>query len=119
MIGGSLVLGLTLCCFALWLHHQENNGWPNESFVTDLDQRYRNRRSRSRGRIHAIIFFCGVLILAAAFANPGPFWLACWMCVIVGLFVVVCLAAFDALRTHRYHQEKLPEIRREILGEDD
>ena len=119
MFAGSLVLGVTLCCFAAWLHHQESNGWPNEKFETDLDHKYRDRRARARGRIHAIIFVCGVLVVIAAFAGPGPLWLACWMCVTVALFAVVFLAGIDAVRTHRYHQDKLPEIRREILGDED
>lgn len=119
MFGGSLILGVTLCCFAAWLHWHETHGWPNESFVTDLDIEYRTRRSRSRSYIHVIIGVCGVLILVAAFAGPGLLWMAAWIGVIAGLIAVVFLALLDALRTHRYHAEKLPEIRREILGEDD
>ncbi len=119
MFGGSLVLGITLCCFAAWLHWHETQGWPNESFVTELDNQYRAKRSRSRGRIHLIIATCGVLILIAAFAGVGAVWLAAWTCVIIGLLAVVFLAGFDALRTHRYHADKLPEIQREILGDED
>jgi hypothetical protein len=116
---GSLILGITLCGFAGWLHWQELNGWPNESFETELDHRYRNKRTRARRRIHLIIGGCGILILVAAFAGHGPLWIVSWMCVIAGLIAVVFLAAIDAFRTHRYHCEKLPEIRREILGEDE
>ena len=119
MFGGSLILGVTLCCFAAWLHWRETNGWPDELFVTELDNQYRNKRSRSRGLIHWIIGACGVLILLAAFAEPGPFWLAAWTFVIAGLIAVVFLAGIDAIRTHRYHAEKLPEIRRETLGDDE
>ena len=119
MFAGSLVLGITLCCFAAWLHWNETQGWPNESFVTDLDKQYRDKRSRSRGGIHAIIAVCGTLVLVAAFAGTGAVWLAAWTCVILGLFAVIFLAGIDALRTQRYHAAKLPEIRREILGDDD
>ncbi len=114
-----MILGITLCGFAAWLHWHELNGWPNESFETELDHRYRNKRSRARGRIHLIIGGCGLLIIVAAFAGHGALWIAAWMCVIVGLVAVVVLAAIDAFRTHRYHCEKLPEIRREILGDDE
>ena len=119
MFAGSLVLGVTLCCFAFWLHWHETRGWPNESFVTELDNRYRTKRSKSRRRIHAIIAACGVAILVAAFAGPSLLWLAAWMSVIVGLIAVVFLAGIDAFRTHRYHVEKLPEIRRDTLGDHD
>lgn len=119
MLGGSLILGLTLCFFAAWLHWHETQGWPNESFITDLDNAYRAKRFRSRGRIHAIIAGCGVLILVAALAGPGLLWMVAWMCVMAGLIAVVFLAGIDAIRTHRYHVDKLPELRRDIFGEDE
>ncbi len=119
MFEGSLLLGTTLLCFAYWLHWNETQGWPNESFVTELDNRYHATRSRSRKRIHIIIAICGVLILVAAIVGPGPVWVASWMCVTVALLTVVVLAGVDAIRTHRYHSDKLPEIRRQVLGEED
>ncbi len=119
MVGGSLVLGVTLCCFAAWLHWHETHGWPDESFVTELDHQYRDKRLRSRGRIHMIIAGCGILILIAAVAGEGLVWVAAWMCVMAGLIAVVFLAGIDAFRTHRYQSKKLPEIRREVLGDDD
>jgi len=119
MFEGSLILGVTLCCFAGWLHLTEKRGWPNESFETDLDKQYRNRRLHSRRRIHYLIATCGILILIAAFAGPGLVWLICWSLVMVGLLVVVLLAAGDAVGTHRYHKEKLPEIRKQTLGDTD
>lgn len=120
MFGGSLVLGITLGSFAAWLHWRETHGWPDESFITELDHQYRAKRARARGRIHIIIAVCGVLILIAAFAGPDhPVWVAAWMCVMAGLVSVMCLAALDAFRTHRYQTSKLPEIRRQILGDDD
>ncbi len=119
MFEGSLVLGATLCLFAGWLHRTEKRGWPNESFDTDLDQEYRSRRLRSRRRINGLIAICGVLILIAAFASPGNLWALCWILVMVGLMLVVFLAGVDVFRTHRYHQKKLPEIRKQTLGDDE
>jgi hypothetical protein len=119
MFAGSLVLGTTLLCFAAWLHWSEMHGWPDEQFVTELDHRYLARRQRSRRRIHLIIAVCGGLMIVAAFAGPGPVWLAAWMTIIVSMMTVVVLAGFDAWRTHRYHQDKLPEIRRQLLGDDE
>ena len=111
MFEGSLVLGATLCLVAGWLHRTEKRGWPNESFDTDLDQEYRSRRLRSRRRINGLIAICGVLILIAA--------ALCWILVMVGLMLVVFLAGVDVFRTHRYHQKKLPEIRKQTLGDDE
>ena len=119
MFEGSLLIGFTVLCFAGWLHWNDTHGWPNESFKTKLDQQYHSRRSRSRKRIHMIIAACGILIIVAAFAGPGPVWVAAWMSVIVALMTVVALAGFDALRTHRYHLAKLPEIRRKTLHDDE
>ena len=118
MFAGSLVLGVTLLCFAAWLHWNDTQGWPNEKFKTEIDNRYLAQRKRSRKRIHIIIALCGVLIIVAAIAGPGPIWVAAWMSVIVALLTVIVLAGFDAFRTHRYQKEKLPEIRRGTLNDD-
>ena len=119
MFAGSLVMGVTVLCFAAWLHWNDIQGWPNESFKSELDNQYRRRRSRSRTRIHMIIAACGVLIIVAAFAGPGPVWVAAWMSVTAALMTVVVLAGFDAIRTHRYQKAKLPEIRRNTLHDDE
>ena len=119
MFAGSLVLGITVLCFALWLHWNDTHGWPNESFKTERDNHYLARRKRSRKRIHIIIAACGVLILVAALAGPGPVWIAAWMSVILALLTVIILAGFDAFRTHRYQNKKLPENRRDLLSDDD
>ena len=37
----------------------------------------------------------------------------------VALMVVIVLAGFDVVRTHRYHSEKLPELRRQVLDGDE
>lgn len=119
MFAGSLLMGITVLCFAAWLQWNDSQGWPNESFKTDLDHRYHTRRSRARKRIHFIIAASGILIIVAAFAGPGPVWVAAWMCVTVALLTVVVLAGVDAFRTHRYHIQKLPEIRRKTLHDDE
>lgn len=111
MFGGSLVLGFTLLGFAGWLHWNETQGWPDDSHETELDRKYHDKRFRARRRIHMIIGLCGVLVVAAAFAGPGPIWLGAWMSVFLALLTVVVLAGFDAFRTHRYHRDKFPEIR--------
>ena len=66
-----------------------------------------------------IIAACGMLMIVAAFAGPGKVWLAAWMSVIAGLMTVVVLAGFDAFRTHRYHNDKLPKIRQKTLTDDE
>ena len=97
MFEGSLVLGATLCFFAWWLQSIEKQGWPNETFVTDLDKEYRASRLDSRRKIHYLIAGCGVLILLAAFSGPEFLvaWALCWTLVMLGLMVVIFLAAVD------------------------
>ena len=119
MFLGSLILGLTVIAFAAWLHWNETLGWPNESFQTELDREYLTTRTRARKRIHIVIACSGGLIMVAAFAGPGTIWLFAWMGVILLLLTVVLLAALDALRSHRYHLRKLPEIRKEIFGDQE
>ena len=119
MFAGSLVLGITLLGFAGWLHWNEVQGWPNERFETELDKKYLGQRTRSRRRIHLIIAGCGALVIIAAFAGPGAIWVGAWTIVMFALMTVVLLAGVDAIRTHRYQRAKLPEIRRQILGEVD
>ena len=119
MFAGSLVLGFTLLGFAGWLHWNELQGWPNESYVTELDKKYLGLRTRARLRIHCILAACGFLIIVAAFAGPGVIWVGAWTIVMFALMTVVILAGLDAMRTHRYQREKLPEIRRNILKDDD
>jgi hypothetical protein len=116
MFAGSLILGATLLGFAAWLHWNESRGWPEESgsnrfAETELDKLYHSRRYRARTRIHAIIAICGMLVLVAAFAGPGPVWMGAWMSVFVALMTVITLACFDAFRTHRYLRDKLEHER--------
>ena len=119
MFLGSLVLGVTIIAFAAWLQWNESENATEETPRTDLDREYFSARTRARKRIHVLIAISGVFVLVAAFAGPGPVWLFSWMGVIVLLMIVVMLAGLDALRSHRYHVRKLPEIRREIFGDQE
>jgi len=120
MFAGGLVLATTLLSFAVWLQWNERLGWPGESYQEDDDQEYLTIRFRSRRRIHWIIGLCGVLILVATLAGPDStrVWIGSWSIVMIALSTVVLLAMLDALRTHRHHRHKLPEIRSRLLGDD-
>ena len=121
MLIGGLMLGAVLIGIAWWLHWNEHHGWPQESWPgddssqSDLDRRYLRARGRSRRRVNLLLGGCGVLIMIAAVGGPQRplLWIGCWMVVMVTLFTIVFLAAFDAWRTQRYHAQKLPEIRRQ------
>ncbi len=118
VFGGSLVLGLSLVGFAVWLQWNERHGWSSESLEAPLDAKYYLGRSKSRSRIHRIIAGCGLLAMVAAFAGPAtPIWVAAWMSIMVALMVIILLALLDAWRTHRYYAAKLPEARRQTLGD--
>lgn len=117
MIISHIILGVTLVGFAVWLQWTERRGWPNESFDSELDASYFNQRMRWRRRVNAIFAICGVLILSANVAGPRWFVIA-WMLVILGLLAVMVLAGFDAIRTHRYMNEKVPELRRRVLEDN-
>ena len=118
MFASHMILGMTLIGFAIWLQWTEAKGWPNESYSTDLDIAYLKRRMKSRRRVNFILGFCGVLILAAGVSGPRIFMMA-WLTVTLALLTVVVLAGLDAFRTHRYLNDKIPEIRRQMLNRDD
>jgi len=118
MFSVSLFLGITLVAFAGWLHRQDTDGWPGESFTTELDKKYHKRRTRSRRRIHMILAGCGVAAIVAAFSGLGAVWGAMWTIVMVSLVVVVVLALIDAFHTQRYLKSKIPEIREKLLQDD-
>lgn len=127
MLIGGLMLGAVLIGIAWWLHWNEHHGWPQEPCAgdgspqsdgipqSDLDRRYLRARGRSRRRVNLLLGGCGVLIMIAAVGGPQTplLWIGCWMIVMVTLFTIVFLAAFDAWRTQRYHAQKLPELRRQ------
>ena len=119
MFAGGLVLGLTLIAFAIWLHQREQTGWDERRESSELDKQYYSRREAGRRQVYVLFGTAGALILVAAFAGPGFIWGVCWLIVSVLLLYVVVLALIDALRTHRYHSQKLPEIRRQLLRDDE
>ena len=118
MFASGIVLAVTLIGFAWWLNVNEVHGWANESYDGEVDKDYLDRRRKSRRRVNGIIAGCGLLILVATLVGPGPVWIAAWMSVSLGLLTVVVLALLDAIRTHRYHRKKLPDIREKTLGRD-
>ena len=118
MFASGMILAVTLIGFAWWLNANETHGWANESYDSEFDKEYLDRRRKSRRRVNAIIAGCGLLIFAATIAGPGPIWVAAWMSVSVGLLTVVSLAFLDGIRTQLYHRKNLPEIRKKTLGEE-
>ncbi len=119
MFSGSLVIGVTLLCFAFWLHWNERHGWEHESLDGDLDHHYLRTRMRSRRWVHALFAVCGVMVIVAAFAGPGRVWIGCWMSVVVGLFTIIILAGADAFRTLRYQAKKKSELRKYRIDPDE
>ncbi len=119
MFAGGLVLGLTLIAFAVWLHQREQAGWDERQENSEVDEQYYSRREAGRRQVYFLFGIAGLLILVAAFAGPGFVWGMCWLIVSALLLIVVSLALVDAMRTHRYHQQKLPEIRRQLLHDDE
>ena len=121
MMAGGIVLAVTLISFAIWLHWNERQGWPGESYGDSKDEAYFRQRFRSRRRIHWIIGTCGMLVLVASLAGPerSEIWIGAWSAVMLSLMTVVPLALLDGIRTQRHHHRKLPEIRRRFLGDDD
>ncbi|WP_168566729.1 hypothetical protein [Crateriforma spongiae] len=123
MFSGGIILSVTLILFAVWLQWNERQGWPGEESEYDdkTDADYLRSRFRSRRRIHWIIGVCGLLILIATVKGPESraVWIGCWSIVMLCLITVVGLALLDAVRTHRYHRRRLPELRRKMLGDDD
>ena len=107
MFASQMILSVTCILFALWLHWNERQGWPNERYDSQTDKDYLNRRMRSRRRVHILFGTCGVLMAVAAFAGLGLVFAAAWTIVALVLMTVVVLAALDALRTSRYDKRKL------------
>ncbi|TWT80932.1 hypothetical protein CA13_23790 [Planctomycetes bacterium CA13] len=105
MFAGSILIGLTLLGFAVWLHLNERRGWGNESFDDEEDRQYLSQRKRARAWVNSIFAVCGIAVLVAAVVGPGPVWIGVWMSVAVGLMTIVILAGLDAIRTLR-HQSK-------------
>jgi peptidoglycan/LPS O-acetylase OafA/YrhL len=117
MFAGSIVLALTVLGFTGWLQYHEVRGWPEEGPANEFSKRYLHRRRRTRRRVHVLLVLCSVLIAVAAFVGPGRVWIGCWMTVILTLFVIILLAMIDAMRTHRFLREKIPQIGDSLINE--
>ncbi|WP_068261370.1 hypothetical protein [Rubripirellula obstinata] len=109
--GGSLVLAMTIIGFAIWLQRNEEHTDQNGSSESELDRVYHRARSASRKRTNRLIGFSGLLILATAFISNPIAWMSIWLLVMISLLIVIGLAGKDAVRTYRYHQKKLDEVR--------
>ncbi|TWT56516.1 hypothetical protein CA85_40480 [Allorhodopirellula solitaria] len=115
MFAGGLILAATLIFFSIWLFRSEQLGWPNDVYDDPADELYLRRRSRSRKRVNALFFVCGLLVLAATLATPEHrvFWIGCWMSAMVVLCTIVALAALDIVRTMLHHRHRLDRMRKE------
>ena len=116
MFAGGLIISCTLMLFAVWLHRTEKIGWPNDTFDDPDDRLYLERRSRSRRRVNALFFFCGLLIFAATLATPErrAFWIAGWLCAMLVLCTILVLAGFDILRTMLHHRHRIGRARKSV-----
>lgn len=118
MFAGSLVLGLTMIVFAVWLQWNESFGWTHEPMTCKADVEYLLRRSKSRSRIHLMIGFCGSLAIVAAFSGAGSsIWVAAWMSIMLALLVIIGLAFLDAWHTYRHQVNRRAELTERSLTE--
>ena len=118
MFAAGIVLAITLLAVAGWLHRNETIGWiDDETIESETDYDYFRQRQRLRRRVNLLLAACGILILVATFAEPGLVWAAAWTIVAFALFVVAMLGLLDALRTHRFQQRKLDDLRRKTARE--
>ncbi|EMI54765.1 hypothetical protein [Rhodopirellula sallentina] len=114
MFAGGLIIAATLMFFSVWLFRTEQIGWPNDSFDDPVDEIYLRRRTRSRRRVNALFFLCGLLILVATLATPERrvWWIACWMSAMLVLCTIVALAGIDVVRTMLHHRRRLEQMRK-------
>ncbi|MFG0290786.1 MAG: hypothetical protein ACF8CQ_21625 [Rhodopirellula sp. JB044] len=114
MFAGGLIIAATLMFFSVWLFRTEQIGWPNDSFDDPVDETYLRRRTRSRRRVNALFFVCGLLILVATLATPERrvWWIACWMSAMLVLCTIVALAGIDVVRTMLHHRRRLEQMRK-------
>ena len=118
MFGASVVVGLTIVGIAVWLEWRESQGDVDGLGGGALDQRYLGKRRWLRRAIHLLLLISGVIVLVAGFAGPGRVWVFGWLAVAGLLVMVLALAVVDLWRTKRYLRRKLPELRRQTLGDD-
>jgi hypothetical protein len=115
MFAGGLILSITLMCFSVWLFRTERLGWPNDTRDDPSDQTYLDKRSRSRRRVNALFFVCGLMILLATLATPDrrSLWIGCWMSAVLVLWTIMALAGLDVLRTMLHHRGRIDRMRKE------
>ena len=118
MFGASVVVGLTIVGIAVWLEWRESQGDVDGLGGGALDQRYLGKRRWLRRAIHLLLLISGVIVLVAGYAGPGRVWVLGWLAVSGLLVMVLALAVVDLWRTKRYLRRKLPELRRQTLGDD-
>tara|TARA_A100001391_G_scaffold173773_1_gene135930 strand:- start:74 stop:436 length:363 start_codon:yes stop_codon:yes gene_type:complete len=113
MFAGGLILSATLIFFSVWLFRSEKIGWPDDAYDDPVDEEYLRRRSRSRRRVNALFFVCGLLVLGATLATPDRrvFWIGCWMSAMVVLCTIVALATLDVVRTMLHHRHRIDRMR--------
>lgn len=114
----SLLFGTWIVAVALGLESHRRRQDRVETGRSQLDLCYRAGRRRCRRWTNLLIGAVGLLALAAGVAGTGPVWMVLWALVPLVLCGIVALACSDVLRTNRYIERKLPELRREILGVD-
>jgi hypothetical protein len=114
MEAGQVLLGILLLLFAGWLQQNENNGWPDEDAPNDENRAYYNKRRQSRTRTNCLIALCGLLAGSAGMIPSRRWFIAAWTSISLILFVIILMAGLDALRTHRFHQQRLRQLRKEF-----
>jgi hypothetical protein len=124
MFAGSLLVGFTVLVAAVWLEYHDSVYWadlPEEDLRQSAadspsrfrESRYQRTRRRWRVVIHALLATCGVLMIAAGWAGPGPFWIAAWTAVAILMLCILLLAIGDAFRTYYHRVRQISEARRE------
>ena len=113
----SLVVGCLLLVAASVLQWRTSVTASQHESETELDNLYFTRRTRGRQLVHLLMALCAALAIGAGIVGRGRAFVLIWASVPLVLFIIVILAMIDALRTHRYHTQKLPEIRRASFPE--
>lgn len=114
----SLLFGIWIVAVALGLESHRRHDDRVETGRSPLDLGYRAGRRRYRRWTNLLVAAVGLLASAAGVVGTGPAWLVLWALIPLVLCGVIALAVGDMLRTNRYVERKLPELRREILGAD-
>lgn len=117
MITASFILAVLLLALAVYLERRQRGGPQVGGKDPAFDDDYLTARIRGRRGVHGVLVLMAVIIASAAWVGPGPLWAALWMAVFGLLVLVVFLAMADAFRSRKYLQRKLPELRKQMLGD--